>query len=120
MKKILSILLLSVFCFLGIAVASDAQRQISKYISNGTGAVTEVKASAGKVYGVTVLSTTTNGGYVTLYDSTSSTVTGLTPKVEIGEATQYKTAIKDFPEGFDFYNGIYAQVGNAKVFVYYY
>jgi len=118
MKRFFSILILTVICFVGVAIASDAQRQISKYISSE--GVTEVKSSTGKVYGITVFPTTTNSGYVTLYDSSSLTVTGLTPVVEISEATQYKTTVKDFPEGLNFYKGIYAKAGSAKVFIYYY
>ena len=116
MKKLIALTILLIFGIAGNVFADDAQRQTSQYIS--TGDVTEVKSSAGKVFSITSIATS-NGGWVAVYDSSSSTISGLSPKIEIMEATQNNTGRKEFPEGLKFHKGIYVERSNAKIIVYY-
>ena len=116
MKKI-SLILLLVMCFWGISFASDADRQVTKQITSGD--VTAIKITAGEVFSVT-MTATSNGGWIALYDSASSAIAGKEAKIEIMEATANNTGTKEFPEGLNFYNGIYIERSNASAIVYYY
>jgi hypothetical protein len=117
MRKIILGITIILFCFLSFSFADEADRQISKYTTAGT---LQIKTSAGEVFGLTIIATAANG-WIALYDASSnSNITSSTePKIEIQTATQYNSAIKDFPEGFNFYNGIYMEGTNVKAVIYY-
>lgn len=120
MKKAILVLAFLILLSFGLAYADDAQRQVTDAIATGTSTtVTEIKSTAGKVYSVSMVATL-GAGWVCLYDSTSSTVTGLEPKIELSAATQYNMASQDFEQGLEFYKGIYAQRCHSSVIVSYY
>jgi len=112
-KYILAILLLFIA---GNVFASDAQRQTSKYTTSGA---TAIQSTSGKVFSVSMISSGAAAGWVALYDSATQVALGAKPKIEIQTATQYDTAIKEFPEGLVFHNGIYLEASNATTIVYY-
>jgi len=117
MKRIALVFLL-IFCFFGLGIASDdADRMVTSRISSGD--VTSVKTTAGQVYKVSMIATSSNG-WVAVYDSSSSSISGKKPLIEIREATQYVTAKDDWPQGLNFYNGIQVERSNADIIIYYY
>ena len=108
--------MLFLLCFTGAVIADEADRQESKYTTAGA---LQIKTSAGEVFGITSIASS-NGGWIALYDSSNSGITASTePKIEIQEATANNTGIKDWPEGLNFYNGIYMEGSNVKAVIYY-
>lgn len=117
MKKIILMAVAILFIFSNIAIATDADRQVTKYVSSGDR--TEIKSSSGEVFGVSIMATSGNA-WIAIYDSATSAIDGDEPLVEVSAATQYNSAVKDFPEGLNFYTGIYLERSNASAIVYYY
>lgn len=108
------------------AATRNVQRQISDRVVtdyNVSSPTSDrlIKDSAGTVFGVTMSARDANG-WIAIYDSSDgSGITSSTePKIEIQEATQYNTGVKDFIDGFKFYNGIYVEGNNAQSIIYYY
>ncbi|RKY32406.1 MAG: hypothetical protein DRP74_02725 [Candidatus Omnitrophota bacterium] len=116
MRKIISLIILVFFCFVSLVFASDAQRMVSSDLKTSD---TAIKTSAGKIYKVSMLATSAQG-WVAVYDSSSSAVSGKTVLIELQEATQYCSTEIDFSEGLNAREGIYLEQNGASAIVYYY
>ena len=118
MKKIILFLILGlVFAPLAFGEPVNAEREISKYYT-GIGVI---KSTPTTVFSITM---TASGaaGWIAVYDASSGA--GITvstePIIEIQNATQYNTIVKDFINGHKFYNGIYIEGTAAHGVIYYY
>jgi hypothetical protein len=115
MRRTAILFVISIFLCIG-AFASDSQRQVS---SGEITSKTTLKASEGKVYGVSMVATS-NNAWVAIFDSNSGDNTGKTKLIELSEATQYNSSTIQFPEGLNAYEGIRVEISNASAIVYYY
>jgi hypothetical protein len=118
MRKIILFLILGlVFTPLCFGEPVNAERETSKYYT-GTGVI---KASPATIFGIT-MTASTGAGWIAVYDASSNTgITASTePIIEIQNATQYNTIVKDFANGHKVYNGIYIEGTTAHGVIYYY
>lgn len=121
-KIVLTILLVGMSlapAFAGAGIPNNSRGEYSGVL-NSTGAGTYVvKASPGLVYSMSIISTSSNGS-VTLFDTTTTTTTGLTPVYEAASATTGTQAAIDMSGApMNFYNGIVVKVSNGDAYVNY-
>ena len=126
MKTLLSLLLLVVIG-LGVGIGNVFAGPFDREVANEAGYVNSVSrindgtiiSRPGYVYAVTVLAENANT-YVKLFDTASGAApVSETPKIEVGESTQYKTTRYQFEVPVRFENGIYADVTSGSVVVEY-
>jgi len=116
-KLILALMIVGLLCSSVYAETRNENRQVSSGLDSTTG-TDVIKSSPGQLFGANILATS-NGGWIAVYDSSNTTLSGKTVLLEIGEATSGNSKIETLP-GITCFNGITVESSNAKFIIYYY
>ena len=118
MKKLITILLVSLFIFPNLAHARNANRKLSSGLKTSSASI---KSTPGTIFGIEYTATSA-GGQVTVYDHAGGGGTigadSPTELVEVKEATQNDSEYISFgPEGLNTNEGIYLWLNYAEAII---